>query len=218
VLQEWLGLLSVGAFLQHHLGRMPLARPATVADPRSLLDWEILDAVLAADPAPDVLVVAAGKLLPLPPPRSINGVRDYLRRGVGLCLRHTERCHPGLADVAAGFAADLGQAQVQLFVTPGGTYGFGWHYDDEDVFIAQTAGAKDYYFRANTVCASVAAHGSAFVHFREESSALCAATLVQGDFLYLPRRWWHMALCRSDALSVSVGVVPRPGMLASTSG
>ncbi len=28
---------------------------------------------------------------------------------------------------------------------------FGWHYDFEDVFIAQTLGTKDYYFRDNTV-------------------------------------------------------------------
>ena len=41
-----------------------------------------------------------------------------------------------------------GTPQVQVFATPAGTHGFGWHYDLEDVFIAQTAGMKDYYFRA----------------------------------------------------------------------
>jgi ribosomal protein L16 Arg81 hydroxylase len=36
------------------------------------------------------------------------------------------------------------------------------------------------------------------------------ATLVAGDFLYIPSRWWHMALCKEDALSISVGLMP-PG-------
>ncbi len=40
---------------------------------------------------------------------------------------------------------------MQLYATPGGTYSFGWHYDFEDVFIAQTLGIKDYYLRDNTL-------------------------------------------------------------------
>ena len=42
--------------------------------------------------------------------------------------------------------------------------------------------------------------------FTAERSQLCAATLIAGDFLYLPARWWHMAVCQEDALSISVGV------------
>jgi 50S ribosomal protein L16 3-hydroxylase len=99
-----------------------------------------------------------------------------------------------------------GSAHVQLFVTPGRTHGFGWHYDDEDVFILQTVGVKDYYFRANTVAAEVAAHPDAFARFDVETSPLCTARLLAGDFLYLPARWWHMATCERDALSISVGV------------
>lgn len=50
------------------------------------------------------------------------------------------------------------------------------------------------------------AHPDMFARFPAESSALCTATLVAGDFLHLPSRWWHMAVCREDALSISVGV------------
>lgn len=66
--------------------------------------------------------------------------------------------------------------------------------------------AKDYDVRANTVAAGQPAHPDVFARFAAETSALCTATLVPGDFLYLPSRWWHMALCREDALSISVGV------------
>jgi 50S ribosomal protein L16 3-hydroxylase len=194
-------------FLANHLRRAPVARPRTALVARELLSWEVLDRVLRA--GPDVLVVARGQLLEARPPRSLAELRAQLDAGIGLCVRHTERHDPGLAQLAACFHP-LGDAQVQVFVTPGGSYGFGWHYDDEDVFIAQTAGAKEYYFRANTVAADVPARPRAFARFHDETSPLCAATLLAGDFLYVPSRWWHMATCQDDALSISVGVRTRP--------
>ena len=209
LLERWLGAMSRDEFRHQVLHQTAIARPSTVHQPEALLDWQILDEVLASEIRPDVLVVAAGKLLPLPPPRSVAELRGYLRMGVGACVRHAERCHPTLRAIADAFVAELGEAQVQLFVTPGGTHGFGWHYDDEDVFIAHTLGVKDYYFRANTVAADEPARGSVFGRYRDETSALCAATLVAGDFLYVPARWWHMAVCQQTSLSISVGVTPR---------
>lgn len=79
-------------------------------------------------------------------------------------------------------------------MSPGGTHGFGWHHDDEDVFIAQAAGVKDHYFRASTVAADLPADAAAFERYARETSALCTATLIEGDFLYLPSRGWHMAM------------------------
>lgn len=63
----WLGTSSLGAFREHHLQRAPLGQPSTIVDPRSLLDWGLLAAVLATDPPPDVIVVARGERLPFPP-------------------------------------------------------------------------------------------------------------------------------------------------------
>jgi ribosomal protein L16 Arg81 hydroxylase len=75
-----------------------------------------------------------------------------MARGIGVVIRRAERNHPDLAALAAAFVRNLpGEVHLQLFVTPAGTNNFGWHYDVEDVFIVQTAGAKDCYFRENTV-------------------------------------------------------------------
>jgi 50S ribosomal protein L16 3-hydroxylase len=212
MLGAWLGSLPVETFVAQHLQRGPIARPGTATTALPLLDWEVLAQVLAhEDPRPDVLVVAGGKLLPWPAPRDLTELRVYLRMGVGLAMRHTQHCHPNLRRVADAFETDVGQAQVQIFVTPASAHGFSWHYDDEDVFIAQTLGAKDYYFRANTVCPEVTAHGTVFGRFAEETSPIHTATLIAGDFLYIPARWWHMATCREEALSISVGVYPRSG-------
>lgn len=206
MLQDWLGTITLDRFCSSQLQQLPIAQAATVDDPSALLDWERVGSVLACEP--DVLVVARGDKLPLPQPRDLDELRAYLRMGIGLCIRHAERCDPVLAAIAAQFERDIGPSQVQLFVTPSATHGFGWHFDDEDVFIAQTAGVKDYYFRANTVTAGKA-RPAQFTQFALETSSLYSATLHAGDFLYLPARWWHMAMCRQTSLSISVGATPR---------
>ena len=208
MLETWLGSIGLEEFRATYLQRAPLAQPATARDARELLDWSVLSTVLGVAPAPDVLVVAGGALLPWPAPSGLGTLGVYLGRGAGLCIRRAQRSHPGLARVAAAMEATLpgARAEVQLFVTPGSTHGFGWHYDDEDVFIVQTVGAKDYFFRANTIASDRPAHGDVFMRFAEEQSPICTARLHAGDFLYLPARWWHMARCLEDALSISIGV------------
>lgn len=208
LLEGWLGAVGLDAFRETHLRRAPLALPATTDRARELLDWDVLQAVLASKSTPDVLVVARGELIAVPPPTTIRELGLYLRHGIGLCVRHSERHHPNLARVATDIEATFpgAQAQVQLFVTPASTYGFSWHFDDEDVFIAQTIGKKDYLFRENTVAADETAHPAVFTRFSTEKSPICAAQLHAGDFLYIPSRWWHMAECIEDSLSLSIGV------------
>ncbi|HET9622956.1 MAG TPA: cupin domain-containing protein [Kofleriaceae bacterium] len=184
---------------------MPHAQPSSCGPAAELFNWEVLGRVLAD--RPDALVVTGGKLLAHAPPRTLDEMHAYLSAGLGLCIRHGERHDDGLANVAQAFSV-FGRAHVQLFVTAGRTHGFGWHYDDEEVFIAQTAGHKHYYFRSNTVAADEPARGAIFARYPQERSPMAAATLIAGDFLYLPSRWWHMAVCEETALSISVGVAP----------
>lgn len=216
MLAQWLAPLSIADFSRSYLHRSAWALPHSARDAISLLDWQTLDEVLGSETPADTIVCARGERLPLPPPPDVTTLRAYMRMGIGLCMRHTQRSHPRLAAVARAFERDLpGTVQVQVFVTPADTHGFGWHYDIEDVFIAQTAGIKDYYFRENTVERDTPFPPRDFSGFHAETSPLQTATLVPGDFLYIPSRWWHMAVCREDALSISVGVMPAGSSLAS---
>jgi 50S ribosomal protein L16 3-hydroxylase len=206
VLHAWIAPLELGTFARDYLKRSAWARPGSAIDARRLLDWDVLDRVLASGRSDDI-VCARGERLPWPAPRDRDELRAYFRLGVGLCLRHAERCDDGLAALADEVSHLLARpAHVQLFATPGGTHGFGWHYDLEDVFIAQTEGIKHYYFRDNTVERDTPFPPRNFSAIRGESSPLQTASLVPGDFLYIPSRWWHMAVCQEDALSISVGV------------
>lgn len=211
MLKQWLTPLPISAFVTEFLHKQPLAMPGTAKSAVPLLDWDVLDRILGRCPPADVLVVAQGEVLDLPPPRSLAETRALMARGVGLVIKRGERHDEGLASLAASLVQDLpGDVHVQLFVTPGGTHGFGWHYDHEDVFIAQTAGVKDYYFRDNTVDRDTPVGAQPdFTLFARERSLLATARLIPGDLLYVPSRWWHMAKCLDDALSISAGMFPR---------
>jgi 50S ribosomal protein L16 3-hydroxylase len=210
MLADWLVPLDLSTFLQTHLQRQPYARPGTAAGAVSLFDWSALERVLASDRPLDLLTVARGQLVDVPPPRSLDDVRALMRRGVSVVVRASERHDAGLAKLAEAFSAALpGEVHVQLYVTPGGTNSYGWHYDFEDVFIVQTLGSKDYLFRDNTLARhTVLGDPLDFSLVRSETSPLFTAQLVAGDWLYIPARWWHLVTCREDSLSISIGVMP----------
>ena len=112
----------------------PSARSAIPA-----FGWDTLDQLLTNDTVLDLLVIARGKLVEGPPPKTLGEVRALLLQGIGLVIRHAEQIDAGLARLAASLTQKIpGEVHVQLFVTPAGTHSFGWHYDDEDVFIVQT--------------------------------------------------------------------------------
>jgi ribosomal protein L16 Arg81 hydroxylase len=210
MLHEWLKPSPVADFVQLYWHKQPYARPDTARCAVPMLGWDTLERVLADDTPPAVLVVARGKMVDTPVPRTLDEVWALMRQGVGLVIRRAEQHDVGLARLAVSFGQELrGEVHVQVFVTPASTYGFGWHYDFEDVFIAQTKGVKEYFLRDNTVDRD-RARGTCpdFERFRDEVSALATVRLLPGDWLYIPSRWWHVAKCIEDSLSISVGVFP----------
>jgi 50S ribosomal protein L16 3-hydroxylase len=212
--EAWLSPLSVEEFVRGHFGRAPHARPSAAASALPLFNWAVLERIFITcartQLPPDVWVAANGRLVEVPPPRCTSDVRRLMRERYGVVIRKAERHYAPLAELALAFARDLrGEVHIQLYVTPAGTQTFGWHYDDEDVFIAQTLGTKDYYLRQNTVAVEQSARGSVdFSALRRETSPLSCARLIAGDWLYIPARWWHLVRSVEDALSISIGVTP----------
>ena len=214
MLERWLGEDSIHAFRGSHLGRRPLARSAAALDARALFDWEVLDRVLGS-PDLDALVVRSGREEAVTLPRDLAGLRRLFARGLGLVVRRAERHDEALASLAEAFTRDLGgRTHVQLFVTAKATSGFSWHYDAEEVFIVQTVGQKTYYFRANTIDPDTRERRPDFARIAEETSPTMTCTLIAGDWLYLPRGYWHVAKADEDSLSISIGV--RPGARTDT--
>ena len=210
MLTQWLRPMALETFLQVHLQKQPLARPGVAASAIPLFSWGHFDTLLRSEAPLDLLTVQKGLLAKAPAPRCQADVRHLLDRGVSVVIRGSERNDPGLASLAQAFIEVLpGEVHVQLYATPAGSHSYGWHYDFEDVFIVQTAGIKDYYFRDNTVArATVLGETLDFGAVRAETTPLYSARLLPGDWLYLPARWWHFVTCAETSLSISVGVMP----------
>jgi 50S ribosomal protein L16 3-hydroxylase len=216
MLDEWLSPMTFSLFARDYLRKQPFARPSSARSAIAVFGWGTLERLLTNDPAADLLVIARGKLVDLPRPRTLAEVRALLLEGVGLVIRRAQQLDAGLARLAASLTQNIpGEVHVQLFVTPAGTHSFGWHYDEEDVFIVQTEGSKDYFFRDNTVETHRPLGAAAdFTEFGNEVSAIGTARLIGGDWLYIPARWWHVAKCVEDSLSISLGISPEPSWLA----
>lgn len=210
MLTEWIAPLDMATFLRSHLGRQPYAAAATARKAVSLLTWRTIDDVLRSPLPLDLVTVTGGQLVDAPPPRGLTDVQRLMAAGVSVVIRGSERHDAGLAALASAFSAVLpGEVHIQLYATPAGTNSYGWHYDFEDVFIVQTEGIKDYYFRDNTVARdTLLGDRLDFTTFRAEKSPLFSSQLLSGDWLYIPARWWHLVKCVQDSLSISIGVMP----------
>lgn len=174
--------------------------------------WNVLDDMLRALPRPnDLLLVAAGQNVELPAPHNLFELQKLFQLSVGVALRSAEAYSPQVRALCDELAGEVpGQQRVIVFATAANTHGFGWHYDAEDVFIVQTAGDKEYLFRRNTqIDVTLPQRGQPeFSLHRKEASPIMSCRLIAGDWLYLPRGYWHVAFARADSLSLSIGVFP----------
>jgi ribosomal protein L16 Arg81 hydroxylase len=173
--------------------------------------WSTL-AELLRYPGVDLMVVRDGRRYDGPDPKTLAEARTLSDEGYTILVRHAERIHPRLAEIAAAFGRDLGGAvDVHLYATPPGRHGFSWHYDAEEVFILQTTGQKEYSLRKNTV------HPWPLVEtippdmqYERELMPLMKVLLSAGDWLYIPGGYWHWADAAESldtAISLAVGVM-----------
>jgi 50S ribosomal protein L16 3-hydroxylase len=217
-LSRWFDAFDLGFFSGAHFGKAPFAQPSAAARVTPLLTWDVLGRILAAAPPSNVLTVAAGRLVDVDAPRSREELDALMKKGVSAVVRCAEGQDAALTELARAFAVSFGgEVHVQLYATPAGTQSFGWHYDFEDVFVAQTCGSKDYFFRANTAARiQVLGETLDFTSVARETSPLHTARLLANDWLYLPSRWWHLVRCLEDSLSISVGVLSTSQLAKAT--
>ena len=213
MLERWFGEARERFVTDFYL-REPFALPGTGQELVHLATWEILPRILAQVPEPEVLVVRNGRYFPEIQPHSSDQIQSLFAAGFSIVIRNAERHDPGLLDLCNAFAQELRtRVAVQLYATPAGSHGFGWHYDAEEVFVLQTSGCKEYFLRRNTVHPSPVWDAMPKdMQYGRETSSFRASTLVTGDVLYIPAGMWHMARAVEPALSISVGVFARTGI------
>lgn len=208
MIEQLLGGFSRRQFIEQYYLRQPFSLPRESAPWTHLAGWAVVKSIVARTDA-DVLVVKDGRRWE----GNRNPTPDEARRlfddGYTVLLRHAERCHPEIAEMAAGFERDFHAAvDVHIYCTPANQHGFGWHYDAEDVFILQAAGSKEYSLRKNTVNPwPVAEALPDDMRYEREIMPLSRCLLSAGDWLYIPHGYWHKADAREASFSLAVGVM-----------
>lgn len=212
-LQMLLGDTPVQQFVAGHYQRLPFSAARLAAPLCPLGSWDAMTVLLAQDAA-DVLVCRRNEQHAGTRPRSADEARRLVDDGYTLLVRHAERHDERLARVAATFQADLAApVNIHFYCTPAGQFGFGWHYDAEEVFIVQTSGRKEYSLRKNTVNPwPLEETLPADMRYECEIMPLVRCELAAGDWLYIPSGYWHMGHSREFALSLAIGVMPRTGI------
>jgi len=194
MIEELIRPLSIKEFTQQYLGRQPFALPGTAESFRRLLSWAMLASIFNTGHK-NCWLVKNGNLAPQhdKPDFSVNlteAMKGYTE-GYTVLIRHSELVHRDLGIIASKFLEHFQRPiDIQLYVTPYGQEGFDWHFDAEDVFVIQSSGEKEFYLRA---------------HLSEGPEIRCH--LCAGDFLYIPRGYWHKARAITDSCHISIGLL-----------
>jgi hypothetical protein len=136
-----------------------------------------------------------------------------LRRGATLVLDAVDELYAPLEELAQTLELAFREhVQINAYAGWRTSRGFDLHWDDHDVFILQVAGRKRW---------SIYGMTRPFPLVRDVerakkpagSPALWEETLCDGDLLYIPRGWWHVALPLNEpTLHLTVGIHNRTGI------
>lgn len=208
--QALLGEFPAARFVAEHYQRLPYSAAGQAGPLAALGTWETLTAILAQE-ASDVLVCKRNEQWEGKLPRSAEEAGVLVERGFTLLVRHAERHDRRLAEVAAAFQRDFAAGvNIHLYCTPAAEYGFGWHYDAEEVFLVQTQGRKEYSLRKNTVNPWPLEEAlPADMRYEREIMPLVRCELAAGDWLYIPSGYWHMGRSRETSITLAIGIQAR---------
>jgi hypothetical protein len=135
-----------------------------------------------------------------------------LREGATLVLDAVDEVSEPVEELAKNLELFFREhVQVNLYAGWQTSRGFDLHWDDHDVFILQVAGRKRWSVYGMTRPFPLV--GDIEKAEKPTHAPLWEGTLEDGDLLYIPRGWWHVAEPLAEpTLHLTVGVHNRTGL------
>jgi ribosomal protein L16 Arg81 hydroxylase len=164
-------------------------------------------------PASSYIRHATGGRSKTPIPRlRATDLTSQLREGATLVLDAVEELHAPLTELAESLELIFRErVQINLYAGWRTSRGFDLHWDDHDVFILQVAGRKRWRVYGETRPSPIS--NDIEPATKPTGDALWENTLEDGDLLYIPRGWWHVAFPLDEpTLHLTVGVHKRTGL------
>lgn len=137
---------------------------------------------------------------------------SHLREGATLVLDAVDELYRPIEEIAEGLELTFREhVQVNMYAGWQTSRGFDLHWDDHDVFVLQVTGRKLWRIYGETRRHPVT--GDQAARPENVDAPLWEAMLEDGDLLYIPRGWWHVALpVAKPTLHLTVGVHNRTGL------
>jgi len=135
-----------------------------------------------------------------------------LRAGATLVLDAVDELAEPLEELAVKLERFFHErVQINAYAGWRTSRGFDLHWDDHDVFILQVAGRKDW--RVYGMTRPYPLVEDVEPAPKPAHEPVWAGTLTDGDLLYIPRGWWHVALPLDEpTLHLTVGIHNRTGL------
>jgi Cupin superfamily protein len=220
--------LETRTFLDTCWGRTFQHIPGTPGKFAALLPWATLNSILEqhrlepprlrltregqAVPASSFLSYRtarkSGQTIPALSPAELT---RELREGATLVLDAVDELYPPITDLAEALEKLFCvRVQVNAYAGWRTSHGFDLHWDDHDVFILQVAGRKRWKVYGTTRKYPLARDVESTCAPAEPP--LWEGLMQEGDLLYIPRGWWHLANPLDEAtLHLTVGVSSATG-------
>jgi ribosomal protein L16 Arg81 hydroxylase len=220
--------LSRDEFLGNYFGQKLLHIPG--GDPRKydrLFSWTALNDLLRHVPfepdrlrlvknrqsvSPDRLFLRSRSRLSHHPRFATTEVIAQLREGATLVLNTVDALHEPLTALAQALEFELRTpVWTNLYASWREIPGFDLHWDRHDVFILQIAGRKSWRIYGPT--RRFPLDNDIEAPAQPEDPPLVEQMMQKGDFLYLPRGWWHaVTACGEPTLHLTIGIENPTGM------
>lgn len=207
MLDTFFGEPGLKQFFRDHFLRLPTMMEGGAASLIQYGQWSQVEQILASGNA-DMVISREGHRWTESCSPNERKVKELVKEGYTLCIRHAESHQQELSLVASSFREVFcSPIDVHIYFTGGNTPGLNWHYDIEEVFMVQTSGSKHWKLRKNTVNPwPLLETTPSNMRFEREITPVYSCTLQPGDWLYLPAGYWHRTEALEESISLSIGV------------
>jgi hypothetical protein len=207
---------SSDTFFAEHFGKAFLRVQGPRGKFGSLLSWSSLNNILNYHSlqSPQLRIAKSGKILfaeELYTGRnsgiSTSELTKHLRDGATLVVEKIDEMHEPVGRLAERLERSFQtKVQVNLYAGWRTTNGFDLHWDNHDVLIAQVAGRKQWKVYGDTKKYPLG-YFNPVVETQPSGSPVWEDELSDGDLLYIPRGWWHVAVpCDEPTLHLTIGI------------
>lgn len=215
--------MSLPAFVAEYWGQSFLRLPGHPGKFAALLPWCELDQILEAHrlAPPRLNLYQNGKALP--PERFLGrrndepilnsaGLTNCLAAGASLVLNYVDELAPAVRAFAESVEDTLRlNCWANLYAGWRTQNAFDLHWDEHATLIVQVAGRKRWQIYRPTLLHPVRQAAAAPAPAPTEAP-VWEGMLEDGDLIYMPRGWWHMAFPVDEpSLHLTFGANPRTG-------